>query len=212
MWLTSVHEREGEVTLVGGAVDHGDVAEVARRLESSAHFREMKLVSQERKFDVALGVTYIEFTIRGDMVYLLEPYKPAGAAPEAPPAAAADADASAGDGAAAAADSDDAAVKLKSALLPQPDAAAGETGAATADADVEPVDSREEKDYGPPPPIVPKPVAPPPAPEPSRAPSVAPLLQEAVEPPPADQAADPGDPGAATAPSAPPAPAGSENP
>ncbi len=210
-WLTGVHEREGEVTLVGGAVDHGDVAEVARRLESSAYFREMKLVSQERKFDATLGVTYIEFTIRGDLIYLLEPYKAPGAAPEgeAPPEAAADGDATSGDGSANG-DAEDATTKLKSNLLPTPDGAAGEVDAGASDVDVQAPETQEERDNGPAP-IVPKPAAPPPAPAAERA-APPPLLQEAVEPPPADRAADPGDPGAAAAPSPTPAPMGSENP
>ncbi len=210
-WLTSIKERDGEVTLVGGAVDHGDVAEVARRLEASAHFREMKLVSQERKVDNQLGVTYIEFTIRGSMIYLVEPYKPAGAEGEPPPqAAGGDADATSGDGSAAG-DAEDGVTVLKSALLPPADAANGEVDAGPTDVDVQAPETKEERDAGPPP-IVPKPAAPAAAAEPDRKPATAPLLQEAVEPPPADRAADPGDPGAAPAPSAPSAPAGGENP
>lgn len=210
-WLTSIRERDGEVTLVGGAVDHGDVAEVARRLESSAHFREMKLVSQERKFDNNLGVMYIEFTIRGTLVYLLEPYRAAGAAPETPPEGAApDGDATSGD-AGADGDASDATNMLKSAILPTPDASAGEVVPSTSNVDAQSADTKEDKDTGPPPPIVPKPVAPTAAPEADKR-ATPPLLQEAVEPPPADRAADPSDPGAATAPSPTPAPAGGENP
>ncbi len=211
-WLTSIREREGEVTLVGGAVDHGDVAEVARRLESSAHFRDMKLVSQERRFDNTLGVMFVEFTIRGTLIYLLEPYKPAGAPPaDAPPAGAvADGDATSGDGGADG-DGGDAAVTLKSTLLATPDGSAGEVGSNAVDADAQVAETKEDKDTGPAP-IVPKPVAAPAAAEPDKRAATPPLLQEAVEPPPADRAADPGDPGAATAPSAPPAPAGNDNP
>ncbi len=210
-WLTSIHERDGEVTLVGGAVDHGDVAEVARRLESSAHFREMKLVSQERKTDVNLGVSYIEFTIRGALIYLLDPYKPAGAAEEGapPPEAAADADATSGD-ATSAGETQDGAALLKSNLLPTPDAASGEVDSGGADVDVQAAETKEEKDAGAAP-IVPKPAAPAAGADPGPK-AAAPLLQEAVEPPPADRAADPGDPGAATAPSPSPAPSGAENP
>jgi hypothetical protein len=213
-WLTSVKEHEGEVTLMGGAVDHGDVAEVARRLESSSYFRDMKLVSQERKISTTLGVSYVEFTIRGSLLYLIEPYKPAAAEGEAPPEgeAPADGDATSGDASAGDADAsggDDAATMLKSNLLPAPDVQ-GEVGPdAAVDADAAAPDVQPEKDTGPAP-IVPKPATPPPAadePEAKRAP---PLVQPAIEPPPADRAADPGDPGAATAPS--PAPSGGENP
>jgi Tfp pilus assembly protein PilN len=189
-WLTAVHEKEGEVTLIGGAVDHGDVAEVARRLESSAHFREMKLVSQERKIDPTLGVPYIEFTIRGALIYLLDPYKPAGETPEAPAEAAAEGDATSGaDGDATS--SGETTGMLKSNLLPPPDAAVGEVDAG--DADVQ--KAKEEPDTGPPP-IVPTPVAPRAEPEPARQPATPPLIEHAVEPPPAERGADPSDPGA----------------
>ena len=208
-WLTGIHEKEGEVTLIGGAVDHGDVAEVARRLESSAHFREMKLVSQERKVDPVLGVPYIEFTIRGSLIYLLDPYKVPGETPEgeAPPEAAAAGDATAGDGGADA--GGETTTMLKSNLLPTPDATAGETDGADADAH----ETKEEPDSGPPP-IVPTPVAPRAEAEPVRQPASPPLIEHAVEPPPAERGSDPSDPGSgATAqpaePSNPnPAPAG----
>lgn len=208
-WLTSVHEREGEVTLVGGAVDHGDVAELARRLESSAHFREMKLVSQERKIDNNLGVAYIEFTIRGSLVYLLDPFKPAappeGEAPvEGAPV---DADASNGDANTDGTAGEDGTGMLKSNLVPTPDAAGGDVDAGPANADAQATETQAEKDVGPAP-IVPKPAAPPPAADSGNKPAAAPLLQQAVEPPAADRAADPGDPGAAPAPSPAPAPAG----
>ena len=208
-WLTAVHEREGEVTLIGGAVDHGDVAEVARRLESSAHFREMKLVSQERKVDPNLGVTYIEFTIRGTLVFLLDPYKPAGAAPEGetPPEAAAGGDATAGDGGADA--GGETTALLKSALLPTPDVTAGDVDAS--DADAQAPETKEEPDMGPQP-IMPKPAAPRAQGEPSGQAAPPPLLQQASEPPPAERAADPGDPGAGTAPAEPSAPAGNPYP
>ncbi|MCO4759966.1 MAG: PilN domain-containing protein [Myxococcales bacterium] len=73
-WFTYLHQAQGEVTLRGAAVHHDDVAEVVRRLESSAHFRNVKLVWQERRRNGDLGRAYIAFTLKSDLLYLVEPY------------------------------------------------------------------------------------------------------------------------------------------
>lgn len=81
-WFTSIHEDKGEITITGEALEHNDVAEVTRRLESSPYFRSMKLKTQERKRDEKLGRDYISFTIGGSLVYLIDPVQaalPAGA-------------------------------------------------------------------------------------------------------------------------------------
>ena len=210
-WLTSIRERGGEVTLMGAALDHADVAEVQRRLESSAYFRDMRLVSQERKVEGSLGVPFVEFTIRGSLIYLIEPLRTGD---EPPPEAAAaagatdDPDATAGDGSADG-EGEETSTVLKSAHVGDRDgqgdrdAAAGEVRAKDVDA--------EEPDVGPQP-IVPRPVeAPARAAEPAR-PSAPPLIEHAADPPPAEGGADPGDPGASPAPTAPAAPAGGEQP
>ena len=212
-WLTSVKEHNGDVTIMGQAIDHSDVAEVQRRLESSAYFRMTKLVSQEIKASQALGVNYVEFTIHGTLVYLIEPVKteaPAEVPPDgAPPA---DADAT-GDGGAAAdvdasGDGQGASGMLKSNLVSGPDADAGETSG-VADTGAAPA----QPDAGPAP-ILPRPAeaAPPPAAAPARG-APTPYIAPATEPPAADQGVDFNDPGPtnAPAPSA-PAGAGSDNP
>ena len=73
-WFTSIREGADEVTLQGEALDHEDVAEVLRRLESSAHFRNIQLVFQERRREALLDIDFISFTMRGTLVYLVEPY------------------------------------------------------------------------------------------------------------------------------------------
>ena len=98
-WITGFRETDGEVTLNGEALGHEDVAEVQRRLESSAYFRDPKLVFQEKKRDDKLGVSYVEFSIRATLIYLVEPSQPAepsGAAEGDPAAAAGVAEALAG--------------------------------------------------------------------------------------------------------------------
>ena len=72
-WLTSVREDKGEVTIVGEAIDHSDVAEVQRRLESAAHFRDVRLMYQEVKVLEMVNARYVEFSIKASLVYLIEP-------------------------------------------------------------------------------------------------------------------------------------------
>lgn len=72
-WFTTVRENRGEVTLTGEAIDHEDVAEVQRRLESSAHFREVQLVFQEVKTRESVGTNYVEFTLKASLIYLVDP-------------------------------------------------------------------------------------------------------------------------------------------
>lgn len=81
-WITGFRETDGEVTLTGEALGHEDVAEVQRRLESSAYFRDPKLVFQERKRDDRLGISFVEFSIRASLIYLIEPATPEVAAKE----------------------------------------------------------------------------------------------------------------------------------
>ena len=73
-WFTFLSETLGVVTLRGAAIHHDDVAEVLRRLESSAHFRNVKLVWQERHHHLQLNRDYIVFTLKSDLIYLVDPY------------------------------------------------------------------------------------------------------------------------------------------
>ncbi len=73
-WFTFMSETLGVVTLRGAAIHHDDVAEVLRRLESSAHFRNVKLVWQERHRHLQLNRDYIVFTLKSDLIYLVDPY------------------------------------------------------------------------------------------------------------------------------------------
>ncbi len=72
-WFTSIREAKGEVTISGNAIDHSDVAEVLRRLESSAHFREVRLMFQEVKSIETVAKKYVDFTLKATLIYLIEP-------------------------------------------------------------------------------------------------------------------------------------------
>lgn len=190
-WFTSFREAAGEVTLVGEALDHEDVAEVQRRLEASPYFRDMKLVFQERKKDDRLGIDYIEFQVKGSLVYLIvpsEPAKPAEPDPNAPPT---DGDAGSTDAdAGAALDTGPATPALPKLATPtgqgESDAKADTDGKADAsDADAAPDVMADDVPVAAAP-IVPKPAA---APEPRKDEAV-PSAGEAAAPPPAAPAGD----------------------
>jgi len=200
-WLTSVREANGEVTLAGEALDHEDVAEVQRRLESSPYFRETKLVFQGRKRDEKLGVEFVEFTIRGSLVYLIVPAKPdlppveaavpAGSAPPALGAA----------GTIAVPAVPPAAEPSPSGLLRATPGDAGSTAPPPGKVDAGSTaalqkDAGDDADAGATPPedtaaepVVPKPVTPSPAPPAAparRAPEPLPAAPESGAPPPVD--------------------------
>lgn len=73
-WFTYFRAEQGEVTLRGAAIHHDDVAEVLRRLESSAHYRNVRLVWQERRRHRQLHKDFIVFTLKSDLIYLVQPY------------------------------------------------------------------------------------------------------------------------------------------
>jgi Tfp pilus assembly protein PilN len=191
-WFTSFREAAGEVTLVGEALDHEDVAEVQRRLEASPYFREMKLVFQERKKDDRLGVDYIEFQVKGSLVYLIVPSKPAKPAePDANAPIDGDAGSTDGDAGAGRGDaSGPATPSLPKTVTP--------TGHAEVDAKAD-VDAKVDASDAAEPdvtaevvpvaaPIVPKPAAA--APAPARREEPMPSAGEAAAPPPAVPASD----------------------
>jgi hypothetical protein len=115
-WFNSFRELAGEVTLNGEAMDHEDVAEVQRRLESSPYFRECRIVYQDKKRDETLGLTYVEFSIRASLIYLIDPVTPAE--PEVAAAGATNADATGGDGGADASDGDNDGTDLAAEVTP----------------------------------------------------------------------------------------------
>ena len=73
-WFTRFREERGTVTLKGEALSHDDVAEVLRRLESAAHYRNVKLAWQERRADSRLKKEFVTFSAKADLLYLVEPY------------------------------------------------------------------------------------------------------------------------------------------
>lgn len=75
VWVRSVREEGGKLVFTGAAVDHEDVAEFYRRLESSGFFFNVEPGSQTRKVHPDLGNKYVEFEVSMGLSYLavLEP-------------------------------------------------------------------------------------------------------------------------------------------
>ena len=83
VWLTKLSEKQGMLTLKGEAVDHEDVAEFYRRLESCDYFQGIEPGLQLRKLSPELGIKYVEFTVSTGLKYTLPAAAPVAAAPAA---------------------------------------------------------------------------------------------------------------------------------
>ena len=69
IWLKSVVEKKGLVTITGGAKEHDDVATFMRRLRSGVYFDGLDLVSQKRVHDDNLNKDYIQFKLEYEINY-----------------------------------------------------------------------------------------------------------------------------------------------
>ena len=69
VWLKSVVEEKGLVTITGGAKEHDDVAIFIRRLRTGIYFDGLDLVSQQRSHDDNLKKDYIEFQLQCELNY-----------------------------------------------------------------------------------------------------------------------------------------------
>lgn len=61
VWVKRFKEIDGVVTIEGEALDHEDVAEFYRRLETGGYFNEVEPGLQVQKVDKTLDLKYIEF-------------------------------------------------------------------------------------------------------------------------------------------------------
>ncbi|NOZ02636.1 MAG: PilN domain-containing protein [Deltaproteobacteria bacterium] len=69
VWLTSMSESSGVLTIHGRAIDHEDVAEFYRRLESSDYLQHVEPGLQVRKVSPQIGIKYVEFTVTAEINY-----------------------------------------------------------------------------------------------------------------------------------------------
>jgi type IV pilus assembly protein PilN len=90
VWLNTIRQTDRGVTFDGQALDHEDVAEFYRRIESTDFFSGVEPGLQTRKVHPDLGIRYVDFTAKAIVSYraAIEPdQKPADAAPATPPPA-----------------------------------------------------------------------------------------------------------------------------
>jgi Tfp pilus assembly protein PilN len=64
VWITGLDEKNSEVTIKGQAIDHEDVTELSRRLESSNFYHDVRLGTQEVKTDDTIGAQFVEFRLK----------------------------------------------------------------------------------------------------------------------------------------------------
>lgn len=76
LWLKRITEKEGEVTIEGEAIDHEDVAEFYRRLESSGYFSHIAPGLQARKVNQELNLKLVEFIGTARLNYKIEAESP----------------------------------------------------------------------------------------------------------------------------------------
>mgnify|MGYP000953386700 CR=1 FL=1 len=81
VWFKSVKQKDQMITFEGQALDHEDVAEFYRRMESSDFFSGIEPGLQSRRVHADLGIRFVEFTATASFSYL------AAIDPEAKPAA-----------------------------------------------------------------------------------------------------------------------------
>lgn len=82
MWLKKIRQQDQILTFEGQTLDHEDVAEFYRRLESSDFFSNVEPGVQSRRVHQQLGIRYIEFVATAALSYraAIDPEaKPAGA-------------------------------------------------------------------------------------------------------------------------------------
>lgn len=82
VWLKDINERNGVITIRGEALDHEDVAEFYRRLETSDFFHNVEPGLQSRKFNDALQLKMVEFTVTAQLDYRLGTAAPPQSKPE----------------------------------------------------------------------------------------------------------------------------------
>jgi len=69
IWLTGYTDKDGTVTIEGGAQADSDVTQLAKRLDASAYFSNVAQAGGERTVDRDSGMPYVKFTITGKVAY-----------------------------------------------------------------------------------------------------------------------------------------------
>ena len=69
IWITSIEEKDGLITIAGGAQSTSDVTQLALRLQASVFFRDIAPTSVGQQVDTASKQGFYGFTISGKVLY-----------------------------------------------------------------------------------------------------------------------------------------------
>jgi Tfp pilus assembly protein PilN len=69
VWLTKLEEKQGILTIKGEAIDHEDVAEFYKRLETCEYFGKIEPGIQSRKFSEQLKLKLVDFSATTTLQY-----------------------------------------------------------------------------------------------------------------------------------------------
>jgi type IV pilus assembly protein PilN len=69
VWLLSIEERSGEITIKGGAQADSDVTQFALRLQASAYFDGIQPIDVQTAQDPTAKVNFYKFTVTGKVRY-----------------------------------------------------------------------------------------------------------------------------------------------
>lgn len=69
LWIEKLDEKDKQLTIIGKAKDHDDVAELLKRLTFSRYFHDVQLQRDDQLMDKALAVKLVRFSLTCRVVY-----------------------------------------------------------------------------------------------------------------------------------------------
>lgn len=69
VWIVSFREKSGLFEMTGGALGGDEVTQLAKRLDASVYFADVKQKDSTQTTDQASGTSYYRFTITGKVIY-----------------------------------------------------------------------------------------------------------------------------------------------
>jgi type IV pilus assembly protein PilN len=69
VWITSIDEKNNNLTIKGSAITNEDVADFMREMKKSPFFKEPSLKKTVQKDDTKTGVKYVEFELTSGVSY-----------------------------------------------------------------------------------------------------------------------------------------------
>lgn len=69
VWIVAFREKAGQFEMTGGALGGDEVTQLAKRLDASVYFADVKQKDSTQTTDQASGTSYYRFTITGKVIY-----------------------------------------------------------------------------------------------------------------------------------------------